>query len=161
MLKFRILAPVFLCVTPVHLFILCVHLYLFIVCGAWKRGMIFCSFLPLCLFDVPYVEGRGETRFFDVPREPLWAVEGPRCESDSLRPTPISGGRGAGGGGRAVKTYSLSASVPGAYLLKPRLAPGDLILIPSGAPGALLLKPRQNSTAGVTMSRLLACCVRT
>ena len=38
-----------------------------------------------CLFDVPYVEGRGETRFFDVPREPLRVGPGPRCESDSLR----------------------------------------------------------------------------
>ena len=45
-----------------------------------------------CLFDVPYVEGRGETRFFDVPREPLRVGPGPRCESDSLRPTPKSGG---------------------------------------------------------------------
>ena len=51
-----------------------------------------------CLFDVPYVEGRGETRFFDVPREPLRVGPGPRCESDSLRPTPISGGRGGCGG---------------------------------------------------------------
>ena len=47
-----------------------------------------------CLFDVPYVEGRGETRFFDVPREPLRVGPGPRCESDSLRPTPKSGGWG-------------------------------------------------------------------
>ena len=45
-----------------------------------------------CLFDVPYVEGRGETEFFDVPREPLRVGPGPRCESDSLRPTPKSGG---------------------------------------------------------------------
>jgi len=51
-----------------------------------------------CLFDVPYVEGRGETRFFDVPREPLRVGPGPRCESDSLRPTPKSGGGGGGGG---------------------------------------------------------------
>ena len=50
-----------------------------------------------CLFDVPYVEGRGETRFFDVPREPLRVGPGPRCESDSLRPTPKSGGSGVGG----------------------------------------------------------------
>ena len=53
-----------------------------------------------CLFDVPYVEGRGETRFFDVPREPLRVGPGPRCESDSLRPTPKSGGvSGVGGRG--------------------------------------------------------------
>ena len=51
-----------------------------------------------CLFDVPYVEGRGETRFFDVPREPLRVGPGPRCESDSLRPTPqIRRGSGVGG----------------------------------------------------------------
>ena len=85
-LKFRILAPAFLCVTPVHLFILCVHLYLFILCGAWKRGMIFCSFLPLCLFDMPYMEGRGETKFWDFPQEPLWVGPGPRCESEVTAP---------------------------------------------------------------------------
>ena len=58
-----------------------------------------------CLFDVPYVEGRGETRFFDVPREPLRVGPGPRCESDSLRPTPKSGGgvRGCGVGGIYVE----------------------------------------------------------
>ena len=31
----------------------------------------------------------------------------------------------------AVKTYILHVLVPGAYLLKPKLAPCDLILIPS------------------------------
>ena len=46
------------------------------------------------LFDVPYVEGGGGTRFFDVPREPLRVGPGPRCESDSLRPAPKSGGGG-------------------------------------------------------------------
>ena len=58
---------------------------------ARKGGMILWSYLPLCLFDVLYVEGRGETKFW----EPLWMVAGPRCESDSLRPTTISG-RGGG-----------------------------------------------------------------
>ena len=62
-----------------------------------------------CLFDVPYVEGRGETRFFDVPREPLRVGPGPRCESDSLRPTPqIRGGVFMSRGRRIVRKQPLN-----------------------------------------------------
>ena len=88
-LKFRILAPdFFVCNTCTPIFF-CVHLYLFIVCGVWKRGMIFCSCLPLCLFDMPYMEGRGETKFWNVPREPLWVGLGPRCESEVTAPPDL------------------------------------------------------------------------
>ena len=59
---------------------------MFIVCGVQKIGIIFCSYLPLCLFDVPYMEGRGETKFLEVPWEPLWVGPGPRCESEVTPP---------------------------------------------------------------------------
>ena len=35
------------------------------------------------------MEGRGETKFWNVPREPLWVGPGPRCESEGMAPPDL------------------------------------------------------------------------
>ena len=38
---------------------------------------------------MPYIEGRGETKFLEVPWEPLWVGPGPRCESEVTAPPDL------------------------------------------------------------------------
>ena len=77
-----------MCNTCTPVYFVCTPVPVYCVRGMEERDDLL-LLLPLCLFDVPYVEGRGETKFRDFPQEPLWVGPGPRCESEVTAPPDL------------------------------------------------------------------------